>query len=141
MNHKFTYLEMYKGKLLVKQTNSFNKLLINTYKGSDNYSIIDFFDDENSNIKLIYSNVYKLFGSSTLIYKLNGKVFDSYKGELIFIKLINNKFVSLSNEDINFIKDKIDKKLDGTFVYNTFINFNGLTIKDYILSNNKVSAQ
>ena len=121
MNKQIKYIEMYKGKLSIKQTNDISKVIANDYGVNDDYQIIDLFSDNKSNIKMIIQKeYYPNRKSHTLIYKVNNEAIDLYKGKLFLLNIIDNKLKSLDDFDIRFIKNEITKNYYGVFVYNTY---------------------
>ena len=121
MNKQIKYIEMYKGKLSIKQTNDISKVIANDYGVNDDYQIINLFSDNKSNIKMIIQKeYYPNRKSHTLIYKVNNEAIDLYKGKLFLLNIIDNKLKSLDDFDIRFIKNEITKNYYGVFVYNTY---------------------
>ena len=121
MNKQIKYIEMYKGKLSIKQTDDISKVIANDYGVNDDYQIINLFSDNKSNIKMIIQKeYYPNRKSHTLIYKVNNEAIDLYKGKLFLLNIIDNKLKSLDDFDIRFIKNEITKNYYGVFVYNTY---------------------
>lgn len=122
MNKKFNYIELGEGKLKVKETDNFNAVLNKTY-GGKGYYISDIFCDDNNRMRVfaVLGSYYQFF-DKTLICNVNDLMYDRFSKQVIIANVTkDNKYESLSDMDIWFIKDKFTKKYNGIFVYNTYV--------------------
>ena len=123
MNKKFKYIEIGKGKLKVKETDNFTAVLNKAYGSDKDYYVSDIFYDESNKMRVFaLMGSYYLAFDKTLICNVNGLMYDRFSKLVIIANVTkDNKYESLSEMDIWFIKDRFTRNFNGTFIYNTYI--------------------
>lgn len=122
MEKRYRYIEIYKGKQSLEVTDDIEKLISNTYGASSDYYVLNMMCKSHPGIKaIIQKEFYPSIHTNTLIIKINGVVCDVLKNKVLLINLIDNKYESLSIDDIRFIRNEITKKYDGTYVLNHYM--------------------